>query len=248
MRHFKRVPLISHAREPLYQLEERIDWAHVIYILKPYFRDNTKIPKAGLRLFSALLILKKLYNLTDEQAVDQWRVDPFFQYFSGVRDVRWRVPVDVKVFDLFQKKLGTSGYRQLLNEIPKDPLRGTYKKIPKQKHLTALGSALPIKKIGEISSNEYRAIKNHYLKILFIGPSPEVVYGKLAQSHSWYKLKTMKHIVSPIKRSSLLPQLKVWAHAMRSMSAPYGCADRVITISQKASIQGLLSYLNKLPN
>ena len=65
----------------------------------------------------SLLVLKSLYNLSDEGLVEgQWIMNPYFQYFSGYHQLRWSSPCAASDLVHFRKRIGQSGVEMILAE------------------------------------------------------------------------------------------------------------------------------------
>ena len=76
----------------LYQLGEKIPWDRI----EDQFSDlysHTGRPAKSIWLMVSLLILKQLYNLSDETVVERWVENSYFQHFSGESFFQWQMPV-----------------------------------------------------------------------------------------------------------------------------------------------------------
>ena len=63
----------------------------------------------------SLLILKALYNLSDEELVEQqWEMNPYFQYFGGIDILRWGQPCAATDLVHFRKRIGEEGIEKIL--------------------------------------------------------------------------------------------------------------------------------------
>ena len=56
-----------------------------------------------------LLPLKQLHNLSDERVVEQWTLNPCFQFFCGKREFQWSAPCAASELVHFRERLGPSG-------------------------------------------------------------------------------------------------------------------------------------------
>lgn len=77
-------------------LADQLDQKHSLYLLanrvdRPFFEDAFKkyyskkmgAPAKPIRLMISLLILKSLRNLSDENLIEQWTENIYFQYVGG---------------------------------------------------------------------------------------------------------------------------------------------------------------------
>lgn len=101
-------------KHELYLLSEKIDWN--------YFEDEFAIfysskgrPAHPIRLMCSLLILKSVYNLSDEKLVEeQWEMNVYFQYFSGFQHPKWGAPCAASDLVYFRKRIGEEGVEKIL--------------------------------------------------------------------------------------------------------------------------------------
>ena len=97
----------------LVRLTQRIDWESVEQDFAGYFSENGR-PGVPVRKMVGLLLLKSLYNLSDERVVSQWRDNPYFQYFTGEKVFQKGYPFDPSDFVHFRKRIGKEGAEKLL--------------------------------------------------------------------------------------------------------------------------------------
>ncbi|MBU2914434.1 IS5 family transposase, partial [Reichenbachiella agariperforans] len=71
-------------------------------------------PAHPIRLMVSLLILKSMYNLSDEVLVEQqWEMNPYFQYFGGFEVMQWGQPCAATDLVHFRKRIGTAGIEKI---------------------------------------------------------------------------------------------------------------------------------------
>jgi transposase, IS5 family len=100
-------------KHPLYLLGERIPWE----VFEKEFKDlygKTGRPAKPVRLMTALLILKQLYDLSDESVIEAWIENPYYQHFSGMRTFQWKFPIDPTDLVYFRKRIGEKGVEKIL--------------------------------------------------------------------------------------------------------------------------------------
>jgi IS5 family transposase len=61
-----------------------------------------------------LLLLKQLHNLSDERVVEQWTLNPYFQFFCGEREFQWGAPCAASELVHFRHRIGPQGGEKLL--------------------------------------------------------------------------------------------------------------------------------------
>jgi len=80
-----------------------------------YCPDNGR-PGVSTRLMVALHYLKYTYNLSDEDVIEGWVENPYWQYFSGMKYFEHRVPIDPSSMTRWRKRIGEAGAEELLKE------------------------------------------------------------------------------------------------------------------------------------
>ncbi len=97
---------------PLIALCCELDWQHLEQVLKSHYSDKGR-PVKPIRLMGGLLILKQLYNLSDEAIVEQWQMNPYFQFFCGQTSFQTTPPCHVTELVKFRNRIGKKGVAQI---------------------------------------------------------------------------------------------------------------------------------------
>jgi len=100
-------------KHPLCKLAKRIPWDE----LEDHFENlyhQTGRPAKPIRLMLSLLILKQLYDLSDETIVERWVENPYFQFFSGESVFQWHFPCHPTDLVYFRKRIGEEGVEKIL--------------------------------------------------------------------------------------------------------------------------------------
>jgi transposase, IS5 family len=107
--------LLSHQLNPnhaLYRLANVIPWKELEEAFAPRY-SRVGLPSKPLRRMIALLVLKHLYNLSDERVVAHWETDAYFQYFAGEATMQWGQPCAASDLVHFRHRLGEEGITKL---------------------------------------------------------------------------------------------------------------------------------------
>ena len=100
------------ATHPLLSLGEAFDWASLEASFSPLYSGKGRAAKP-IRLMCGLLMLKQLYDLSDESVVDQWQMNPYFQVFCGATEFQTSAPCHATELVKFRQRIGTEGVKQL---------------------------------------------------------------------------------------------------------------------------------------
>lgn len=103
-------------KHPLYILSNRINWSIFEEAFKIYYSEKMGKPSKPIRLMVSLLILKHLRNLSDENLVEQWSENVYFQYFSGEPQFRPGLPCVSTELVAFRQRIGEPGAELILKE------------------------------------------------------------------------------------------------------------------------------------
>ena len=97
----------------LYLLSHTIDWDYFEKEFADLYSTKGR-PAHPIRLMTSLLILKAIYNLSDEKLVEEhWEMNGYFQYFSGKQVQQWGQPCAASDLVHFRKRIGESGVEKI---------------------------------------------------------------------------------------------------------------------------------------
>lgn len=97
---------------PLIVLSTAIDWTSLEEAFAPLYSNKGRGAKP-IRLMSGLLMLKQLYDLSDESIVEQWLMNPYYQKFCGEVSFQTSPPCHSTDLVYFRQRLGKEGIEKL---------------------------------------------------------------------------------------------------------------------------------------
>lgn len=101
-------------QQELFLLSKAIDWSYFDTEFSGFYSQMGR-PAHSIRLMVSLLILKSLYNLSDEELVEkQWEMNQYFQYFSGFNAIQWGQPCAASDLVHFRQRVGKQGVEKIL--------------------------------------------------------------------------------------------------------------------------------------
>lgn len=103
-------------KHPLYLLANSIDWLFFEDSFKVHYSDSMGAPAKPIRLMVSLLILKYVRNLSDENLVEQWSENCYYQYLSGEQNFQPKIPCVPTELIAFRKRIGEAGVELILQE------------------------------------------------------------------------------------------------------------------------------------
>ena len=127
-------------RHPLVALAGRLPWERIEQALAPKFAhqqraprqassadllgeheiefgggiSNAGRPRLAIRLMASLLYLKNSFDLSDEELVQRWSENLYWQFFSGMEYFEPRLPCDATQIGRFPRAIGEEGLEQML--------------------------------------------------------------------------------------------------------------------------------------
>lgn len=94
-------------------LAEKIPWQELEDCFKSHYRLDFGRPGKNIRLMVSILILKHLYNQSDENVVSRWAENPYWQSFSGEEYFQWSLPCDPTELSKFRNRIGVEGVEKI---------------------------------------------------------------------------------------------------------------------------------------
>ena len=92
--------LLLRVQQPLYRarevvlLSKQIDWEAVESEFAEYYCADNGRPSVSIRTMVGMMLLKSIYNLSDEGVVARWLENPYMQYFTGEKVFQKRPPMN----------------------------------------------------------------------------------------------------------------------------------------------------------
>lgn len=96
-------------------LSKKIDWDKVEQDLSQYYCEDNGRPSIPLRKIVGVILLKRVYNQSDESVVERWSENPYWQYFCGETYFQHKQPFDPTELIKFRQRIGESGAEQILS-------------------------------------------------------------------------------------------------------------------------------------
>lgn len=113
---YSSLSVMVNQKHPLFILAEEVKWSVFEEAFAPlYCLDNGR-PAKPIRLMVGLLILKHLRNVSDEQIVEQWSENNYYQYFCGELNFVPTVPCEASELVHFRKRIGEAGIELIFRE------------------------------------------------------------------------------------------------------------------------------------
>jgi transposase, IS5 family len=103
-------------KHDLYLLSNEIDWSYFEKEFSVLYSKKGR-PAHSIRLMVSLLILKSMYNLSDEKLVEEhWEMNVYFQYFSGKLHQQWGQPCSASDLVYFRRRIGKNGVEKIFKQ------------------------------------------------------------------------------------------------------------------------------------
>ncbi len=117
---FARLSQQLNPRHPLLLLSSKINWTDLERDLNLTFSsDKAGQPPKPVRLIVGLLMLQHMEGLSDEQAVEKWVENPYWQAFCGFDFLQWKLPIDASSLVRWRGRLDEKGMEIILSHTLK---------------------------------------------------------------------------------------------------------------------------------
>ena len=103
-------------KHPLFLLAHKINWSVFEENFKKHYSETMGKPAKPIRLMVSLLILKYVRNLSDENLVEHWSENLYYQYFSGEQFFQPNIPCVPTELVAFRQRIGEEGVELILKE------------------------------------------------------------------------------------------------------------------------------------
>jgi IS5 family transposase len=104
----QRLKELLNPHHDLYKLAQKMDWDHFEQQLSPFYHKTGR-PSKPIRLMTGLLILKQMYEVSDEEVCKHWVQNPYWQFFCGEVFFQWKLPCDPSDLVYFRKRIQEKG-------------------------------------------------------------------------------------------------------------------------------------------
>src|SRR3982750_4999062 len=166
-------------KHPLYLLANKINWTIFDDSFKKHYDEKMGKPAKPIRLMVALLILKHVRNLSDENLVEHWSENLYFQYFSGEQFFQPNIPCVPTELVAFRQRIGEAGVELILqesirvNDPPEDENGGVVVSVDttvQEKNITYPTDDKRYKKVIKkcwiIADNEKTDLRQSYTRVI----------------------------------------------------------------------------------
>jgi IS5 family transposase len=100
------------SQDPLVALADIIDWGVFEEKFASRYSKEGR-PAKPIRLMVGLLILKQLKNVSDEAIVEQWKQNPYYQYFCGYESFQLTKPCHATDLVYFRQRIEKKGVEEI---------------------------------------------------------------------------------------------------------------------------------------
>ena len=96
-------------------LSKKIDWDKVEEDFSEYYCQDNGRPSIPIRKIIGVILLKRVYNQSDESVVERWMENPYWQYFCGETYFQHKQPFDPTELIKFRQRIGKAGAEKILS-------------------------------------------------------------------------------------------------------------------------------------
>jgi transposase, IS5 family len=111
-------------RHPLVQLAGLIDWQGFEGRFGGLYHPQLGRPGVPIRLMVGLCYLQHTFQLSDQEVVERWVENPYWQVFCGFDYLQLKLPIDPSSLVRWRRRIGQDGIEFLLQETIAAATRG----------------------------------------------------------------------------------------------------------------------------
>lgn len=100
----------------LVRLSKVVDWEKLDETFGESFCPEKGRPAISTRLMVALHYFKYTFDLSDEEVLQGWVENPYWQYFSGMKHFEHKMPIHPSSMTRWRKRIGDGGAEELLKQ------------------------------------------------------------------------------------------------------------------------------------
>lgn len=101
---------------PLMIMRKAIDWRGLTEKFSEFYSKDKGRKSLSLELMISILLLKYIFNLSDEDVVAQWKENYYYQAFSGRTSQTLEAPCSSSQLARFRKRIGVKGCEVIMQE------------------------------------------------------------------------------------------------------------------------------------
>jgi len=95
-------------------LAQKIDWDKLDSELSVYYCPDNGRPGIPIRKIAGIIILKRMFNESDESVLERWLENPYWQHFCGELYFQHELPFDRTELIKFRQRIGEEGAEKIL--------------------------------------------------------------------------------------------------------------------------------------
>ena len=111
-----RLDFLCNERHPLSRLSNVIDWSEFDQSFGKLYSEGQGRPAKPTRLLVGLHYLKHAFDLSDEEVVEQWVENPYWQHFCGEEYFQHEFPIDPSSMTKWRNRVKSAGLEKLLEQ------------------------------------------------------------------------------------------------------------------------------------
>lgn len=110
-----RLDFLCDEMHPLVKLSQRVDWSRIEERFEPTYAVAGR-PGIRIRLMAGLTMLQSMYGLSDEEVVNRWPENPYWQYLCGETFFQHKKPLHRADLSRWRGRIGQEGLEFLFSE------------------------------------------------------------------------------------------------------------------------------------
>ena len=172
-------------------LRNAIDWTQFEKVLAPVYCQDNGRPSVPVRMMAGLTFLKYMYSLSDQDVLDNWCENPYWQYFCGGDFFEHEPPTDQGTMSRWRARVGEAGAEEMLKETIASAVRG---KVAKKQDFERVNVDTTVQEKNIRFPTDARTLDRARERVVAVGTRLGVVFKrnyirkgkKMLRKHSGY--------------------------------------------------------------
>lgn len=162
-------------RHELVLLKKAINWERFEKALEPAYCEDNGRPSIPVRMMAGLTFLKYMFGLSDQEVLDGWVENPYWQDFCGGVFFEHEPPTDQTVMSRWRKRAGEAGVTDMIMETLASAVRN---KVAKAKDFERVNVDTTVQEKNVRFPTDARTLDRARERIVAVGEKLGIVFRR----------------------------------------------------------------------
>lgn len=166
---------IVYPQHELILLRDAIDWGRFEKVLEPVYCQNNGRPSIPVRTMVGLMMLRTMYGLSDQEVLDGWVENPYWQSFCGGTFFEHEPPTDQSIMSRWRSRVGETGVTEMLKESVAAAVRS---KVAKRRDFEKVNVDTTVQEKNVRFPTDARTLDRARERVVAVGEKPGIRFRR----------------------------------------------------------------------